>query len=338
MDELEKELQEMMKEAEDERIELNSDETDDLDEKDELETDKEEKDEIDNKDDNDDETKDNLDDSDDDEIDDDNDDDDIDNKDDDNLDGDDVFEPIEVEVGGSKIKINSQEELVKLATKGIGSVNIETNKDSIVDKFVKQADISQAELTLLADIKNGDVNAIAKLAELAKIDTLDIDSKLAGEYKPGFQLTQETDVEIAAGEIVRDVEHATEFRKITSELPQAFVTAISSDANKLIAFSGHIKSGLAQKVLPEAMKEVAVNGGSLFDAYAKIGYKMSQEKPAEEKVEVKEKRVVSKKEKEMRDRANGDDKSGDENTDTSATDIWDMSDDEFDAIVAESSK
>ena len=303
-------------------------------EEDELDLDNKEKeseDEDDDKedsDDNNDEDEDNSDESDEDDNDDSDDD-------EDDKESEDDFEPIEVEVSGTKVTINSKEEMIKLATKGLDAVNITPNSDSEVDRIVEQGKLSKEDLTLLIDARNGDANAISKLAELGKIDVLDIDEKKAAEYTPAFELEKRNEVNEVAGQILADSEHATEFMKVKDTVPQNFVAEISADASKLRAFSGHIKSGLAQEIIPKAMLEVATNGGDFYSAYAKVGAELSKTFGKKEvKVDKKEKRVISEKEEKMRKRANSDDKNSEKKEDTSVTDIWNMPDDEFEAMVA----
>jgi len=253
------------------------------------------------------------------------------------------FKPIEVEIGETKIIINSQEELMDLAKKGLSSANVKKS-DSENDRFVSQANISKEELTLLADIKSGDVSAIAKLAELSKIDILDIDADKAGEYKPSFEVSVESDVEKVASEIMLDEAHAGVLRNAINTMPQGsdFINVISTDAAKLKAFSNHVRTGLAQQIIPEAIKAHAINGGSFFDHYANIGRTISGQQNNSKsedssKESKKSERVVSEKEKKLRSRANDNSKdSGEGNKGLTADDIHNMSDEEFAKIVTSS--
>lgn len=255
------------------------------------------------------------------------------------------FEPIEVEVDGSMISIESKEELLALAKKGLSPAQ-KARKDSDIETMAKQGGLSQADLALIIDAKNGDVNAIAKLAQIGNIDVLDIEEEKADQYKQGFQISRESEVEIAAGEIMQDAEHADVFRNTIQNIgDEDFVKTISADANKLKAFSSHIKRGLAQKVIPLVKKEMALNGGNFYDNYAKIGLRLSKESSVPNaKTEVqnpnrqeeKPARQISEKEKKLRARANGGDKS--ESTGNrgkiTADDIMDMSDEKFAEYIA----
>ena len=326
-EELEQELQDLMKEANDERDGGESDEDElDLDNDDKELDEENEDDDNDDSDDNDDENEDNLDDDDDSE-------DDKEEEDEDEIE--DNFEPIEVEISGVKVAINSKDELIGLATKGLSSVNVTPNSESEVDNIVNQGKLSKEDLTLLIDAKNGDANAISKLAQLGKIDVLDIDENKAEKYTPAFEVEQVNEVNKVAGEILSDVEHATEFKQISNNVPQNFINEISSDASKLRAFSGHIKSGLAQKIIPEAMKKVATDGGDFYDAYASIGAELSKSLGKEESGKPEKKtRTISEKEKKLRERANDNNTDNGDKIDTTAADIWSMNEDEFQAMIA----
>jgi len=335
-EDLEQELQDMIAEADKEREEElsgdedatdddNQDDNQEEEEEDELdETDADDNDSDDNDSDN---SKDNTsDDDDDNDVDEDNDDDEV------------IFEPIEVEIDGNKITVNSQEELMTLAKKGLKSVDIKPNVDSEVDTFVKQAGLTKADLTLLVDARNGDANAIAKLAEIAKVDVLDIEAEKAGEYKPTFEMQAQSEIDIVAGEILNDTEHATVFKETMVGLPTDFKQTISNDAGMLKAFSSHLKSGLAQEVLPQVRKEMALKGGTFFENYARLGQETARAKAApqqEAKQEPKQERQMSDKEKKLRARADGGDKSSSSKKGkTTAEDIQNMSEEEFAKLIA----
>lgn len=242
----------------------------------------------------------------------------------------DTFTPIEVVVNGHKISIESQAELVAFATKGLTGDSKKVKEDSEADSYVKQGKLTKEDLTLMIDAKNGDANAIAKLAEIANIDVLDVEAKNAANYKPKFEPQFDSDSERAAQEIMQDTSHAEEFRNISNTLPGDFINELAGDAQKLRAFSGHIKSGLAQKAIPLAIKEQATNGGDFFSAYAKVGRELSNVKPADSTTkEVKQERVVTEKERKMRERAKLSKDSGEKSKKTDADDIWNMTDADF---------
>lgn len=238
------------------------------------------------------------------------------------------FTPIEIEVGGHKVKITSQEDLMAYVTKGAESFNKKEDKFVNEKTILEQGQLTADDLKLLVDAKNGSKEAIAKLAELGKVDVLDLEAEMASQYKNQFQPYIESDVDKVAGEILADVEHATNFRNISNSLPRDFMNAISSNAEALKNFSGHIKSGLAQEVIPMAITAQMRYGGSFMDHYVDIGQKVSASKTA--KAEVKPARSMSAEEISMRQRASAKSGSNTESRkDNSADDIWNLTDAEF---------
>lgn len=238
------------------------------------------------------------------------------------------FTPIEIEVGGHKVKITSQEDLMAYVTKGAESFSKKEDKFTNEKTILEQGNLTSDDLKLLIDAKNGSKEAIAKLAELGKVDVFDLDSEMASQYKGQFEPYIESDVDKVANEILADVEHATTFRNISNNLPRDFMNAVSSNAEALKNFSGHIKSGLAQEVIPMAITAQMRYGGSFMDHYVDIGQKISASKTAQ--AEVKPARSMSAEEISMRQRASA--KTGshvETKKDNSAEDIWNLSDAEF---------
>lgn len=238
------------------------------------------------------------------------------------------FTPIEIEVGGHKVKITSQEDLMAYVTKGAESFGKKEDKFVNEKTILEQGNLTSDDLKLLIDAKNGSKEAIAKLAELGKVDVFDLDAEMASQYKGQFEPYIESDVDKVANEILADVEHATTFRNISNNLPRDFMNAVSSNAEALKNFSGHIKSGLAQEVIPMAITAQMRFGGSFMDHYVDIGQKVSANKTAQ--AVAKPVRSMSTEEVAMRQRASA--KSGshvEPKKDNSAEDIWNLSDAEF---------
>ena len=245
------------------------------------------------------------------------------------------FTPIEVDFKGSKITINSQEELLALATKGISNSNDAPTRASENDMFVEQGQLSKEDLRTMIEAKAGNPAAMAKIAAMGNVDLDELDEDMAQDYRPQFELQMKSEVEELATEILRDETHATQFKAVSAELPPEFMQSIGQDAQKLRAFSNHIKSGLAQEVIPLVYKDIALNGGSFFDSYANIGMKISEQRQnTRQQAPTEQKPRMSKREEKMRNRANGGDKSNSSHgAKTEADDIIAMSDAEFEAMV-----
>jgi hypothetical protein len=237
------------------------------------------------------------------------------------------FTPIEVEVAGVPVTITSQEELMAYVKKGASTFNAEPDTLKEEKKVIEQGQLSAEDLKILVDAKNGSKEAIAKLAQIGKVDVVEIEEDDATNYTQQKEYKEESDVDKVAGEILADEDHAQLFKNTIKSLPQDFIQQITSDANLLKHFSEHLRTGLAQEAIPKAMNEVIVNGGSFFDHYAKIGQKIYAEKNTPE--QKKEERVVTEKEKQLRKRASSSNGTDSSRKTINADDVWELSDEEF---------
>lgn len=242
------------------------------------------------------------------------------------------FKPIEFEIAGQKIVLNSEEELKAMLSKGAESISKQDKSLELESEIIKQGKITADDLKLLIDAKNGDTKAIAKLAKNSNINILDVDEDDADSYVPTFAPNIVSDVERVAREISADTEHAAQFTSIASNLPNDFKTAIMSNANDLKVFSEHVKTGLAQKIIPEAMKLVYTKGMSFSDAYVAVGSDMVKvkEQPKQEE------RILTDREKELRKKASesGNNQSNGGKKTLTVDDIANMSDEDFEKLTA----
>ena len=245
----------------------------------------------------------------------------------------DEFKPIEFEIAGQKITLKSEDELKAMLSKGAESLSKQDNSLDLENEIIKQGKITADDLKLLIDAKNGDAKAIAKLAANANIDILEVEADDADKYVPTFAPVIISDVEKVAREISADVEHANQFTKIASNLPQDFKAAIMSNANDLKTFSEHIRNGLAQQIIPEAMKLVYTKGINFADAYVAVGTELTQTKQEPKK----EERNLTDREKEIRKKASesGNNQSNSSKKTLTVDDIANMSDEEFEKLTPE---
>ena len=243
------------------------------------------------------------------------------------------FKPIEFEIAGQKIILNSEEELKAMLSKGAESLARQDNSLSLEKTIIEQGKITADDLKLLIDAKNGDAKAIAKLAKISNIDILEVEADDADKYVNTFKPTIISDTEKVAREIASDKEHAEIFTKIASGLPMDFKQAIMSNANDLKTFSQHIKSGLAQQIIPEAMKKTFTEGISFSDAYVKVGLELSNKQPEQKKVE----RTLTDREKELRKKASeqGNNQSNGGKKKLTVDDIANMPEEEFEKLTKE---
>lgn len=238
-----------------------------------------------------------------------------------------TFEPVEIEVNGINVKIESLEEMIAFAKKGASTYNQKPETFVEEKAIIEQGKLTADDLKLLVDARNGSPEAIAKLAKLSGVDTFDIDETTADKHTQKFQPTMQSEVDKVASTILSDSELAQSFRNTVSSLPQDFVSLVTSDARMLTDFARHVKEGIAQEIIPLAVKAQMMNGGSFFDNYSKVGQDLVANKAKTKPNE----RTLSDKEKELRERA---DKANTKDvpakkTVTEASDVWDLSDEEF---------
>lgn len=250
----------------------------------------------------------------------------------------DTFKPIEIEVGGHKITVNSDEELMAFVRKGVESANKPAETLTEEKEIISQGGLSKEDLQLLVDAKNGDKNAIAKLAQSGGIDLLDTDNTDADNYAPQFQPKIESDVDKVAKEIMSDEKLATDFRNVASTLPQDFVSMVTANANDLKIFAEHIKMGVAQEAIPSALKMKMLQGTSFAEAYvasAKEVLIARQNNGNTNSSNEGEKRTLTDKEKELRKKAsdNGGGESAGGKKTLTPEDIANMSDEEFEKLT-----
>lgn len=244
----------------------------------------------------------------------------------------DDFEPITVKAGEFDIVIENKEDLMAYLTKGAEAVTKPTNEKTLESKIVEQGELTQEELTLLVDAKNGSKEAIAKLLEISKVDQFEIEDGMSENYKPEFKPYIETDIDKVANEIMQDKDLTSQYQNITQQIDKDFVDKVQSNAELLKNFAGHIKSGLAMEIIPQAMTHRMKNGGSFFDAYSAVGQQLVQNRGKETQVEDKkmEEKVVSEREKSLREKITDQkETSHNEGKPETAKEIWELTEDEF---------
>ena len=246
------------------------------------------------------------------------------------------FEPVEFEYSGHKIKVESQDELIAMLRK---SAELQTNfKPKTKEELaLEQAGLSAEDIALYIDAKNGDKNALAKIATLGKIDLLDVSEEDATAYTKKFNIVEPNDAEIIAQSIVNDKQLFETFTRVTSGLPKHFIQAVTSNGKDLATFKEQIQSGLAQEIIPQALK-LTYQGVDFIDAYVRVGTKIMSERASNtdsQQQQQPQDRTISDREKNLRKIAN-DKNSGSQKTNKNveADDVWNMSDADFEKLVS----
>lgn len=249
------------------------------------------------------------------------------------------FTPVTITANGKDYEIDNIEDLVKLAGRG---ANIKAPKtETLVDErnIISQAGLSKEDLTLLVDAKNGDANAISRLANMGKIDIMELTEDMGNNYQSQFQATPESDVDKASG-VILDNGHGDSFQEAINTTPQDFRDALAGNAQYITAFNEHVQAGISGDAIATAERATVMNGGNFLDHYISAVNRIisSPQSEAKSTVQKKDKRTVSEKEKLLRQKAGDGGTSHHTAPPVDGSDIWDMSDKDFDEMVAKSAR
>ena len=196
-----------------------------------------------------------------------------------------------------ELPINSSKELLDLANKGLNF----TRKTQDFAKHKPTLDYMEAhgitldKLQTYAEAESGSADALGQIAKQSKIDPLDID--INTQYTPNqdFSPSQQSETDIFASELQHDTATANEFRRMMDYVPDSFKSTLGSDINTLRGFTNDVRSGVADKLLPEAVKMHALNGGDFVQSYIEAGnrYYAEQEVPVQESAPTPQPKQVS---------------------------------------------
>ena len=103
----------------------------------------------------------------------------------------------------------------------------------------------------------------------------------------------------------------------------------------MATFKEQIQSGLAQEIIPQALK-LTYQGVDFIDAYVRVGTKIMSERASNANQQQQpQDRTISDREKNLRKIAN-DKNSGSQKTNKNieADDVWNMSDEDFEKLVS----
>ncbi len=174
--------------------------------------------------------------------------------------------PINILIDGETVELRNAEEIVEYITNN--------STKSTKEKALKDSNISDGDIALLAAIKEGDINAVFKLAKNNNLDIMmaDIDELDDGkEYE--LQSKENTAVDNIANEILSNPEKLKAFDAVMNDalmVDESFAKAITQE-NVLKVFTKHLENGTAEKLMPEAKRLARIKGIPVFDAYTMLG-------------------------------------------------------------------
>ena len=187
------------------------------------------------------------------------------------------FTPVKLVSKGLEIDVTSMDELIQLANQGLNytqkTQTLSEHRRTV--EYMKQHGISNDDLHLIADLKSGNKDVITALAKTYGVDPYELD--MEKQYTPtqSNKMAEYNPVDDVANEILQDAELSTNIKNLMTYVPDSFREKLASSADNLRGFAGDVKSGLAQKIIPEAVKIHALNPSMDFlDAYVNAGQRV----------------------------------------------------------------
>lgn len=243
----------------------------------------------------------------------------------------DFTKPVLLKDRDLELPVNNSKELLDLARQGLNFTRKTQDfaKSKPLIDYANKHGLSLDDLQLLAEAKSGNPDAIGKLARDSKIDAFDIDTDKQWTPNEDYKPTIPNAVEEYAQELAQDVEVATKFRSMMEYVPSTFKEKLSTDLDTLKGFSEDVRNGVAEKLMPEAVKLYAINGGDFVQSYIQAGNKIfgqGQQAPVQETQQVAP--TPPKPVSENRAKA-GISSSGKGSSNSMEFDTWGSSDEEF---------
>ena len=163
---------------------------------------------------------------------------------------------------GKEIPVTAEERLM-LAQKGFDSEKKWQDVASIrpYHSLIEDNGLTVEQVQTLVDIvKSKNPEALALLAEQAGIDMFEAERKT---YAPSVE-EKDYELEDVIAEINQDEAIATQMNDYVSSVPQAVKNALVSQPAVLRELNEHMKHGVAQVVMPEVIKQLAINPNQDF--------------------------------------------------------------------------
>ena len=169
-----------------------------------------------------------------------------------------------IKIDGKEIPVQSLDELYALASAG-GKF---TQKMQAISKYKKaymimdKQGLSDEDISLLAEAKSGNKDAIATLIKQAGVDPLDLDEGPSDNYRPGSLIP--TDTAVAIEEVEREIsvdpEYAVTSNIVNNVLDERSQDMLVQNPNLIRGIHEDIKSGAFHHVMAEAEKLKLMDG------------------------------------------------------------------------------
>ena len=189
------------------------------------------------------------------------------------------FVPVPLKSKNLTIEAKSMDELIQLAQQGLNYTQKtqELAKHRPIVDYVSKHNITQEDLHLLADLKSGNADALKSIAKQNGVDMFSLDADV--DYKPSEanRMSIPSEVDLVAESIMQDTETATKIQSLNQHIPDDFRSKLATDANMLRLYANDVKSGMAERILPEAVKLKAMNPNADFlEIHSHVGMKIAE--------------------------------------------------------------
>jgi len=143
---------------------------------------------------------------------------------------------------------------------------------------LEENDISMEDVNLMIDVLKGDKDAIASIVNRAGIDTLELDTENV-KYEPKMYGKTETELDIREVEqrIAQDKEYSITTHVFNNQWDEQSRSVMYKNPAMIEGLHNDIKTGVFDKVSPQAMKLKALDGGrkSDLDYYIEAGQQLA---------------------------------------------------------------
>ena len=140
--------------------------------------------------------------------------------------------------------------------------------------------LSHEDLVILADIKDGNKEALARLANNAGIDPLDVEDNTS--YAPKIDNTN-YELQDVVESIRSDADNGTLIDNWLGALPNSAKVAIADNPQILKGLHIDTISGVSKDIMPEVIKQLMLNPSANFvETYQVVGQKTVKQEATEE--------------------------------------------------------
>jgi len=249
--------------------------------------------------------------------------------------------PLEAKSKSARFLINSRAKMQESANKALDyhkkTMELAEWREDIA--ILQSGEITKDDLILLAEAKRGNKDAIAKMAQNNNVDVFELDDEAAENYSPQreYMSTEQLEMNELATELLADPVVAPAMEQFSTDMPSDFREALSTNGTVLKGFAQDIRSGAAQAIYPHALAAQAMHGGDFISHYQQVGQQMYGQKQAAPQgrnpAAPAPRPQVSERERDLRNKAAAPRPGQASKTFLNdAQSIWDMPDDEFDAM------